>query len=267
MEQVLIKAREVASKVVVEAGQAALSAFDRSVQVTEKDEFGDVVTEADHAAESIILKQLSKSFPDHAIISEESGHNDVKSDWTWQVDPLDGTNNFAIGLPVFSSSITLIHKNQPVLGVIYEPVIDRLYVADTLAGASCNGQTMQVQKRQNPNRFTIAWIQGHAVRNEAKAVQLRQHLDLNCKRMLRTWAPTLCWALLAKGEIDGVVLYNSEGEDLYSGLLMVREAGALVFDFDGNEFTGIKSDTPYFIACHPENRGYFLGLVREGLGL
>ncbi|WP_404406928.1 inositol monophosphatase family protein [Jeotgalibacillus malaysiensis] len=265
MEQVLIKAREIASRVIIEAGKAALTTFDRAEQIIEKDEFGDVVTEADHAAEAIILKELTRSFPDHAIISEESGANQIESDWTWQVDPLDGTNNFAIGLPVFSSSITLIHKDQPVLGVIYEPVLDRLYVADSMDGSKCNGQSMQVQKRQDPTRFTIAWIQGHAVRNEAQAVKLRQHLDLNCKRMLRTWAPTLCWAMLAKGDIDGVVLYNSEGEDLYSGLLMVREAGALVCDFEGNEFSGIQSEAPYFIACHPEHKDYFLAFVKKGL--
>ncbi|CAG9623315.1 inositol monophosphatase family protein [Sutcliffiella rhizosphaerae] len=265
MERLIEKAKLVASEVIVLAGLATKEKFDQIAMVEEKDEFGDVVTEADHLAEKIILDTLIKQFPDHSITSEESGSNKVNSDWLWQVDPLDGTNNFAIGLPVYASSITLLYKNQPVLGVVYEPMVDRLFVAAHQKGATYNDQEMTVKKRDNPNRFTIGWIQGHAVRNEEKAVKLRQHIDLNCKRMLRTWAPTLTWAMLAKGDIDAVIIYNSEGEDLYSGLLMVKEAGGCVIDFEGNDFSGVTT-TPYFIACHPDHKEYFMKLVQDGLG-
>ena len=71
------------------------------------------------------------------------------------------------------------------------------------------------------------------------------------------------WCMLAKGDIDGIVLYNSEGDDLYSGILMVKEAGGIVIDFDGNPFTGMKEE-PYLIACHPDNKEELLQIVREG---
>jgi myo-inositol-1(or 4)-monophosphatase len=93
-------------------------------------------------------------------------------------------------------------------------------------------------------------------------VKLRQHIDVNCKRMMRFWAPTLQWCMLAKGDIDGIILYNSEGNDLYSGVLMGKEAGGIVVDFQGNDFTGMSSE-PYLIACHPDNKEYFLNMVNE----
>lgn len=180
------------------------------------------------------------------------------------VDPLDGTNNYAVGLPVFTVSITLLFRQKPVLGVVYEPMTDRMFVSSAGEGATCNGQPLATRPKADLRKATIGWIQGHAVQNEAKAVKLRHYLDVNVKRMLRLWAPTLQWCMLAKGDLDGIVLYNSEGCDLYSGILMVQEAGAAVFDFQGNPFAG-RVKEPYLIACHPAHKDYFLALIKEGL--
>lgn len=138
------------------------------------------------------------------------------------IDPLDGTNNFAIGLPVFTTSITLMYRREPVLGVVYEPLTDRLFVSAIGEGARCNHRPMQVKSNLNIVKGNIGWIQGHKVQNDQRAVKLRQFIDLKFKRMMRLWAPTFQWCMLAKGDIDGIVLYNSEGDDLYSGILMVQ---------------------------------------------
>jgi myo-inositol-1(or 4)-monophosphatase len=266
MEEILKKAMLVASRVIIDAGNIAKERFDNFASLEEKDEHGDLITEVDHLAEELILNELTSVFPDHKIHSEEAGDNGLQSDWLWQVDPLDGTNNFAIGLPVFSSSITLLYKHEPVLGVIYEPMVNRLFISSLNGGSFCNDTELKIKKRDNPKKFNIAWIQGHRVQNEDKAVKLRQYIDVNCKRMMRLWAPTLQWCMLAKGDIDGIILYNSEGDDLYSGILMVKEAGGIVFDFQGNDFTGMTSE-PYLIACHPNHKDYFLKMVSEGLSL
>jgi len=263
-EEIIQLAKEVSITAVTKAGQVMKEHFDQHLGIQEKGDFGDVVTEVDHKAEDIILNEIVKAFPDHQINSEESGNNGKVSDWLWMVDPLDGTNNFAIGLPNFSASITLLHQSKPVLGVIYEPMVNRLYVTSKGKGAFCNGKPLQVKKREHIKKGTIGWIQGHVVQNDAKAVRLRHHLDFHFKRMMRLWAPTLQWCMLAKGDLDGIVLYNSEGDDLYSGLLMVQEAGGIVVDFDGNAFRGMNSE-PYLIACHPEHKEYFLRVVRDGL--
>lgn len=180
------------------------------------------------------------------------------------IDPLDGTNNFAINLPIFSVSITLLYQERPVLGVVYEPLVDRLYVTSINDGSYCNNKPINVRQCDNIERGNIAWIQGHQVQNDFRAVKLRHHLDVSFKRMIRLWAPTIQWCMLAKGDLDGLVLFNSEGDDLYSGLLMVKEAGGIVVDFQGNPVDGMVKE-PYLIACHPSHKDYLLRIVNDGL--
>lgn len=257
---VISLAKKVAIQAALKAGKQLAMHFNRPIELHEKDSLGDIVTEMDYMAEQIIRDEIVACFPEHQISGEEFGHNGLSSDWLWSIDPLDGTNNFAIGLPIFSVSITLIYQLEPVLGVIYEPLVDRLYVTAKDEGAYCNNVKMQVNKRENIIQGTVGWIQGHKVQHDEKAVQLRQYIDTHFKRMIRLWAPTLQWCMLAKGDLDGIILYNSEGEDLYAGLLMVKEAGGLVVDFNGDEVKEMVTE-PYLIACHPHYKDYFLNIV------
>lgn len=265
-EAILQRAKETAIRAVKEAGEIHRSLFGRAIGIEEKGQDGDLVTEVDHLAESAILRIVTAEFPDHQIRSEETGWSGVESEWLWLVDPLDGTNNFAVGLPVYGVSVTLIHRNEPLLGVIYEPVTDKLYVAEKGKGASCNGRPLTLAERQRntAGKPTVGWIQGHHVQMEERPMRLKHHLDTRSKRVLRLWAPTLLWCALARGDIDGIVLYNSEGDDLYSGILIAQEAGAAVVDFEGNRFEGMNGE-PYIIACRPDQLAAFLELVRQGL--
>lgn len=264
MEHTLMLAEEVAVQAAKAAGAVARNLFQQGIVAKEKDESGDLLTEADLLAEQIILHSIGTMFPDHQIRSEEAGWSGAEGDWLWLVDPLDGTNNFAIGLPAFGVSITLVYKQQPVLGVIYDTMQDKLYVAKRAEGASCNGELLRTPEKSPASRPTIGWIQGHIVQHDERASALRHHIERNSKRLLRLWAPTLQWAMLARGQIDAIVLYNSEGDDLYSGLLLVREAGGLIMDFGGNAFEGMNPE-PYIIACQPNRRESMLKLVQEGL--
>ena len=262
--EVINAAKELSIRVIREAGSIAKERFDDFDMIDEKDSFGDVVTEVDYLIEELILKEINIIFPQHQIHSEEAGSNNQESDWLWLIDPLDGTNNYAIGLSVFAVSITLLYQRRPVLGVVYEPMANRLFVSIAGGKAFCNDRIIQVKKKQDIHKGNIGWIQGHKVQNDDRAARLRNHLELQSKRVLRLWAPTIQWCMLAKGDIDGIVLYNSEGDDLYSGVLMVKEAGGIVTDFAGNSFNEM-CDEPYLIACHPEYKDYFLKMVQEGL--
>lgn len=260
---IIRRAQELAIVAAKEAGGIARDYFDRLDTFDEKGDSGDIITVVDHLAEEAILRHIRRDFPDHQIRAEESGSNNQSSDWLWLVDPLDGTNNFAIGLPAFSCSITLIYKQQPILAVVYEPMIDRLFVSRLHEGTLCNNEPVTYPADKTFNKATVAWIQGHQVQNEERAVRLRSYIDLHTKRMMRLWAPTLQWCMLARGHLDAIILYNSEGEDLYSGLLIAMEAGIAVMDFEGNPFDGMI-DEPYLIACHPDKRDHFLQMVAEG---
>ncbi|MFC5703173.1 inositol monophosphatase family protein [Cohnella faecalis] len=262
--RVIQLAKKESIRIIRQAGQIAKNKFDNLVDIRSKGDSGDVVTEVDHMAEEIIINHIQSLFPDHQIHSEEAGLIGTPSDWQWLIDPLDGTNNFAIGLPIFTTSITLMYRKAPVLGVIYEPWTDRLFVSALNEGASCNDRPIHMKHSPNFLKGNIGWIQGHKVQNDPKAVILRQHIDVSFKRMLRLWAPTLQWCMLAKGDLDGIVLYNSEGDDLYSGVLMVKEAGGSVIDFEGIPFEGM-SEEPYLIACHPDHKHDLLKIVKQGL--
>lgn len=104
-------AKEVAIKAVIEAGKLAKDYFSKEKQIVEKGEHGDVVTIVDHLAEEAILKSILNHFPNDQIRSEETGWTGVEGEWLWLVDPLDGTNNYAVGLPVYGVSITLIKRS------------------------------------------------------------------------------------------------------------------------------------------------------------
>ena len=114
-------------------------------------------------------------------------------------------------------------------------------------------------------RLTVGWIQGHGVQKKAEPLRLKSAMDERFKRVLRLWAPTLAWAALARGDIDGIVLYDSEGDDLYAGVALAREAGIAVTDFDGAPFEGMNPE-PYIVAAHPAAHGRLLAAVREMLG-
>lgn len=264
-EGLLRQATELAKSIVIPAGQLAKERFCKELSIEEKDAYGDAVTEVDVLAETMIMKEIKAMFPDHQVQGEESGRSGNRdSDYLWMIDPLDGTNNFVIGLPLFAISITLMYKRNPVLGVVYEPITNRLFVSSKQGGAACNGEPIRVKRKEAIHKGNVGWIQGHKVQNDARAMKLRHHVESQFKRMLRLWAPTIQWCMLANGDLDGIVLYNSEGDDLYSGILMVKEAGGVVVDFEGNAFTGMV-DEPYLVACHPDHVEHFLTVVRGGL--
>lgn len=263
MEQVLKISRTLAVDAAIAAGKIAKEKFNSGIAITEKDVYGDVVTEADISAEKEILARIRAQFPEHQIRSEETGWSGVAGDWLWLVDPLDGTNNYAVGLPVFGVAITLIYRREPVLGVIYDSVLEQVYIAEKGKGATCEGRALHVGSRNEVGKMTLGWIQGHQVQKADPAMKLKHHLDYVCKRVLRLWAPSLLWCMLARGDLDGIVLYDSEGDDLYAGILMAKEAGAVLMDFDGNPFVGMNPE-PYIIACHPDHRKTFLAMVKEG---
>ncbi|WNR44972.1 inositol monophosphatase family protein [Paenibacillus roseipurpureus] len=270
----LTLAREVAVRAAVKAGELAKKRFGSGLVLKQKDDRGDLVTEVDVQADRLIVDEILSVFRAHRIYSEEAGEGGVASDWVWHVDPLDGTNNFALGIPLYGVSISLSYQGRIVLGVIHDSAMELTYVALQEEGA-WQGET---RLAANPTgalpKSTLSWIQGHAVRKDnQQALALRHHLEYSVKRVLRVWAPSLVWAMLARGDLHGVVLYNSEGEDLYAGLLLVQEAGVKVTDFSGNPIPWLNGGTgtpgtdeaAYVVAAVPAYHAELLQLVQEGL--
>lgn len=228
-------AKEVALKATWKAGELARERFGGKLDIQHKDDRGDLVTEVDVLSDRLIVEDILAVFPGHRIYSEEAGEGGANSDWVWHVDPLDGTNNFALGIPLYGVCISLSYQGQIVLGVIRDSALGLNYVAVKNEGAWQEDVKLESKPKGALVKSTISWIQGHGVgKDDQKALGLRHHLEHSVKRVLRMWAPSLTWAMLARGDLHGVVLYNSEGEDLYAGLLLAQEAGVKVTDFAGN---------------------------------
>ena len=122
-------------------GQIHMGGFRKgNLGIDTKSSVYDVVTRVDKESEAYLLKSISANYPDHSILGEETGSHMKESDFCWVVDPLDGTNNYSQGLPVFCVSIGLEYKGEGVLGVVYAPYLNELYTAVKGQGAFCNGK-------------------------------------------------------------------------------------------------------------------------------
>lgn len=265
------EAIKVAEKAAKDAGEYARERFGGALSVDHKGDNGDLVTEVDLHTDTMIVYRIRSSFPEHAIDSEEAGHTGggtADTDVLWHVDPLDGTNNYALGIPLYGVSISVSVGGEPVLGVVYDSNLGNLYTAIAGSGSTRNGEPIAAKPAADLRKATISWIQGHGVgKTDQTCLNLRHTLESRLKRVLRVWAPSLTWAMLARGDIQGIVLYNSEGCDLYAGMLLAREAGVRVTDFNGQPVTGICSAEPYLVCAHPDNHAELLRIVQEAVGI
>lgn len=196
----------------------------------------DVKLPEDKESERLIIETIHAKYPDHTIFSEEIGVMARESDYTWIVDPLDGTNNYFIGYPYFSVSLALQHAGDIVLGVVYNPVADQMFWAEKGKGAYLNGKRLQVNNRTELNKSVGTFVRGRDAMSKQEEMIFTQQLFLQTKRLMRNIAPALDWCLLAHGWIDYIVMKNSGVMDVAAGILIAEEAGALVTDFQGEKY-------------------------------
>ncbi|WP_431958510.1 inositol monophosphatase family protein [Nocardia lijiangensis] len=229
-------AADIAIAAAAEAGRAIRAGLSGALEVLPKGGSGDLVTALDLRSEAIIVGRLRHAFPDHRILAEESGLLEGADEaWCWVVDPLDGTNNIAVGLPVYSIGIALCHYGIPVFGVVHEPTTGRTWSARRGYGAT--GPDGPLYQPQTPPPLagpTLAWLQGYPVaRTDPAARALRLSLESGARRLIQLWSPLLCWIMLSRGHIDGFVGYRAGVVDLPAGSLIARESGITVTGFDG----------------------------------
>ncbi|MFD3515137.1 inositol monophosphatase family protein [Streptomyces sp. NPDC058657] len=229
--------RRVAVTAAEEAGDL-LRSFGDVRGVRPKGTAGDVVTDLDLASEKIVLRRLQQHFPDDRIFSEEAGILAGKGERTWLVDPLDGSNNIAIGLNVYVVGVGLCLGERPVLGVVHEPTSRTTWYAVTGQGAHGPQGPLPGPAAALPARGPlVAWTQGYGVdRADPGAAALRGMLEQRCRRVLQLWAPLVGWSLLARGFIDAFVGYRAEGVDLPAGALLAAEAGVELRTLAGEPF-------------------------------
>jgi myo-inositol-1(or 4)-monophosphatase len=218
------------------AGGVQLKAhFGRLEQVREKGRNGDLVTEADLAAEAAVLGLLQAETPEIGVLAEESGRRPAEGALEWCVDPLDGTTNYAHGFPVFATSVGLTWRGIPLLGALALPAFDELYWAAPGLGSWCNGRRLAVSGCRQL---------GDALLATGFAYDRQQRLDNNYAEFAwfthrthgvrRAGAAAVDLAFVASGKVDGYWERGLAPWDLAAGLVLVEEAGGVVTGYDGS---------------------------------
>lgn len=222
---------ELAACLAQEAGRFAVAELDCGPVILAKGDNGDVVTRVDHEAERRIIAGIRNAFPDHAILGEESGqHGGEDATVRWLVDPLDGTHNYVMGMPMFGVCITVCENDTPVVAVVHDSIRDVTTSAVRGQGARRGERQLNLGSANDLNRTTVSWTQGYAVTHDdtfrARAVDM---MERSTKRVLRTWSPSIDWGLIAAGQVGAFVAYRNEVWDLIGGTLIVEEAGGVVY--------------------------------------
>lgn len=227
----------IAVKAARAAGDIIIRAADRldKIQITEKSP-NDYVTEIDQQAEREIIHIIRKAYPQHAIIGEESGKTTGK-DYTWIIDPLDGTRNFIHGFPHFAVSIGILYKDKIEHGVIYDPVRQELFSATRGKGARLNDRRIRVSKNIRLENCLLGtgFPFRHAPAHLEAQLKVLQTLVPLCGDIRRAGAAALDLAYVACGRLDGFWELGLKPWDIAAGALLIKEAGGLVCDTEGGE--------------------------------
>jgi len=223
--------------------------FRQEIRVKLKGSAGNLVTEADHAAEAAVLELLADETPEFGVLAEESGRRPGQGELEWCVDPLDGTTNYAHGFPFFGTSVGLTWRGRPLLGAFAMPAMEQVFWAAPGHGAWCNGERIQVSdcsqvadallgtgfaydriERRDNNYAEFAWFthRSHGVRRAGAAAA-----DL---------------AYVAAGRLDGYWERGLSPWDLAAGLVLVEQAGGVVSAYDGGPLDLARGRV---LACGP----------------
>jgi myo-inositol-1(or 4)-monophosphatase len=198
----------------------------------------DLVTEADTAAEKAILDAILAVFPDHAVLAEESGRREGDPDCQWIVDPLDGTTNYAHGLPIFCTSIAFSYKGELSVGAVLNPISGEEFTAVREKGARLNDRPIKVSDNHPLSECLLVTGFPYNFKDIFDSVITRFGNCLKASqgvRRLGSAALDLCF--VACGRFDGFWEQNLHPWDTAAGTLIAREAGAVVTDFSGKPFT------------------------------
>ncbi len=196
----------------------------------------DLVSYVDKTAEEILVKELGAIFPQATFITEESTIENQKSEYMWIIDPLDGTTNFLHNIPHFSVSIALVHKNEPIIGIVHDITRDECFWAFKNGGSFINDKKIEVS--QSKELLTSVLGMGFPYRRYTNMKAVAESLEYflqNTRGLRRIGSAALDLAYVAAGRLDAFYEVNLSAWDVAGGIIIVREAGGKVQDFAGGD--------------------------------
>ena len=233
----------------VEAGARVMQEyFQGEFKISNKEGVNNLVTEADHASEKVIFETIKKDYPDHFLLSEEAGEIVMDSTYKWIIDPIDGTVNFAHGIPICCVSIGVEQNGKMILGAVYNPFINEFYFAQSGYGATLNEKKITVSEKTEVlhsclvTGFPYTYLDHPNGPLEVFSRLIRKGVPV---RRLGSAAMDLCW--VAAGRFDGFYEHKLQAWDSAAGFLIVEEAGGKVTDFTGKHYSPYQ---PHIVATN-----------------
>lgn len=236
LKTTLLKATEASGKILQQY-------FNGPFEVSSKSSVNDLVTEVDKRSETAIINIIRETYPDHFILSEEVGEIKTDSPFKWIIDPIDGTVNYANGIPICCVSIGVEKDGEMILGAVYNPFMNELFVAEKGKGATLNDKPIHVSTKAQV--ATSCLVTGFAYQWQDMPNNPLQVLEHIIKqgipvRRLGSAAIDLCW--VACGRFDGFYEHSLQAWDSAAGYLIVEEAGGKVTDFSGNPYSPYQKE-------------------------
>jgi myo-inositol-1(or 4)-monophosphatase len=218
------------------AGTIQMDGLDRVRRIEFKGAIN-LVTDIDHACEKAIVGLIQGTFPDHDILAEEGSGKRKDSEYKWVIDPLDGTTNYAHGYPLFCTSIALEHRGKVILGAVYDPNLDEMFLAEQGSGARLNGKNIRVSAVGQLDKSMLATGFAYNVRETAdNNLNHFSKFLMKAQAIRRDGVAAIDLCYLAAGRYDGFWELNLFPWDVAAGSLMIQEAGGRTTDFRGKPF-------------------------------
>jgi myo-inositol-1(or 4)-monophosphatase len=223
----------------VEAAANEIHRFtDQDFKVSNKEGINNLVTEVDHASEQAILSVIRKHYPDHHILTEESGEMIQDSQYKWIVDPIDGTVNFAHHIPICCISIGIEYQKKMILGAIYNPFLKEFFIAERGKGATLNDKPISVSKKEGVETACLVTGFPYTYLDEPNGpLQVFERFIRRGVPVRRLGSAAIDLAWVACGRFDGFYEHKLQAWDSAAGFLMVEEAGGRVTDLNGGPYS------------------------------
>jgi len=218
--------------------------FDGTFEIQSKDTLNNLVTEVDEKSETAIIEVIRDEYPNDFILSEEVGELSTDSNVKWIIDPIDGTVNFANGIPICCVSIGVEKDGKLLMGAVFNPFMNELFFAEKGKGAFLNNKPLKVSENKNVNAaclvtgFPYRWVE--VAKDPIAVFERFIRMGLPVRR-LGSAAIDLCW--VAAGRFDGFWEYNLNPWDIAAGYLIIEEAGGTVTNFKGEPYSVYDKET------------------------
>jgi myo-inositol-1(or 4)-monophosphatase len=228
----------VACETALAAGEILRQGYGQAHEITLKSGSNNLVTEIDRRSEALITERIARAFPDHAFLGEEGGASGHPGPWQWIIDPLDGTTNYAHHYPCFSVSIGLAHEGDVIVGVVYQPLLDELFVAVKGEGATLNNRPIHVSAATELAFSMLATGFPYNVQAFPEApLAAFEGFVRQAQAVRRDGSAAIDLAYVAAGRFDGFWEAGLGPWDTAAGSLLVTEAGGRVTDYHGAAHT------------------------------